>query len=117
MALFFRWLAPAGNAFLHYHIFRSAINLRTMTTLTVTKRGQVTFRKDVLRHLGIQPGGKIRLDLLPDGRAELKAERPQSSFRELQGFLSGKGNARRLSIEEITEAIAAGGAAAGIGRE
>ena len=34
-----------------------------MTTLTVTKRGQVTFRKDVLRHLGIQPGGKISLDL------------------------------------------------------
>jgi hypothetical protein len=45
-----------------------------MTTLTVTKRGQVTFRKDVLRHLGIQPGGKIRRDLLPDGRAELRAE-------------------------------------------
>ena len=87
-----------------------------MTTLTVTKRGQVTFRKDVLRHLGIQPGGKIRLDLLPHGRAELRAEQPQSSFRELQGFLRGKGNGKRLSIEEINDAIAASGAAAGIGR-
>ncbi|TSA14994.1 MAG: AbrB/MazE/SpoVT family DNA-binding domain-containing protein, partial [Comamonadaceae bacterium] len=38
-----------------------------MTTLTVTARGQVTFRRDVLRHLGIQPGQKIELDLLPDG--------------------------------------------------
>jgi bifunctional DNA-binding transcriptional regulator/antitoxin component of YhaV-PrlF toxin-antitoxin module len=66
--------------------------METMTTLTVTKRGQVTFRKDVLRHLGIQPGGKIRLDLLPDGGAEL----PQSSFRELHGFLSGQGNGKRL---------------------
>ena len=88
-----------------------------MSILTVTKRGQVTFRKDVLRHLGIQPGAKIRLDLLPDGRAELRAERPQSSFRELHGFLRGKGNGKRLSIEEINDAIAASGAAAGMGRE
>ena len=88
-----------------------------MTTLTVTKRGQVTFRKDVLRHLGIQPGGKIRLDLLPDGRAELRAEQPQSSFRELHGFLRGKSNGKRRSIEEINDAIAASGAAAGMGRE
>ena len=76
------------------YMFRSG--METMTTLTVTKRGQVTFRKDVLRHLGIQPGAKIRLDLLPDGRAELRAERPQSSFRELHGFLSGQGNGKRL---------------------
>ena len=88
-----------------------------MTTLTVTKRGQVTFRKDVLRHLGIQPGGKIRLDLLPDGRAELRAEQPQSSFRELHGFLRGKGIGKQLSIEEINDAISASGAAAGMGRE
>jgi bifunctional DNA-binding transcriptional regulator/antitoxin component of YhaV-PrlF toxin-antitoxin module len=91
--------------------------IKTMTTLTVTKRGQVTFRKDVLRHLGIQPGGKIRLDLLPDGRAELRADRPQSSFRELHGFLRGKGTGKRLSIDEINEAITADGAAAGMGRK
>ena len=30
-----------------------------MTTLTVTARGQVTFRKDVLQHLGIKPGDKL----------------------------------------------------------
>ena len=34
-----------------------------MTTLTVTARGQVTFRKDVLQHLGIRPGDKIELDI------------------------------------------------------
>ncbi len=87
-----------------------------MTTLTVTARGQVTFRKDVLRHLGIGPGDKIRLDLLPDGRAELKAERPQSSWRTLQGFLKEKTDGTRLSIEEIDKAIAEAGAAAGLGR-
>ena len=53
-----------------------------MTTLTVTARGQVTFRKDVLQHLGIRPGDKIELDLLPDGRGVLKAARPAADLRK-----------------------------------
>lgn len=84
-----------------------------MTTLTVTTRGQVTFRKDVLKHLGIQPGGKIRLELLPDGRAELKADQPTGSWRQVYGLLKGKGNGAHLSIEEIDDAIAEAGAEAG----
>ena len=87
-----------------------------MTILTVTARGQVTFRKDVLKHLGIRPGDKIRLDLLPDGRAELKAERPQGSWRALQSFLKGRTSGARLSIEQINETIAEAGHAAGAGR-
>ncbi len=86
-----------------------------MTTLTVTARGQVTFRKDVLQHLGVQPGDKIRLDLLPDGRAELTAERQNRSFRELHGFLKGSTNGARLSIDEIGDAIAESGSEAGAG--
>ncbi len=85
-----------------------------MTTLTVTTRGQVTFRKDVLKHLGIQPGGKIRLDLLPNGRAELKADQPKGSWRQVYGMLKGKGNGAQLSVEDINEAIAEGGAQAGM---
>ena len=86
-----------------------------MTTLTVTARGQVTFRKDVLQHLGIKPGEKIELDLLPDGRAELKATQQKGSFRELAGFLKGKTNGKVLTIEEIDDAIADASAAAGAG--
>lgn len=85
-----------------------------MTTLTVTERGQVTFRKEVLRHLGIHPGEMIELDLLPDGKAELKAARRKGSWRELHGMLKGKGNCVRLSIEEINDAIAEAGAVAGM---
>lgn len=84
-----------------------------MTTLSVTSRGQVTFRKDILKHLGIQPGGKIRLDLLPDGRAELRADQPKGSWRELHGMLRHKTDGARFTIEEINEAIAEAGAAAG----
>ena len=85
-----------------------------MTTLTVTARGQVTFRKDVLEHLGIQPGDKIQLELLPDGRAELKADRSGSSWRQLHGMLQGKGNGACCSIEEIGDAIAQAGAEAAL---
>ena len=85
-----------------------------MPTLTITARGQITFRKEVLKHLGIQPGGKIKVDLLPDGRAQLTAERPVGSWRELRGFLKGRTNGARLSIEEINAAIAEAGAAAGV---
>ena len=87
-----------------------------MTLLTVTARGQVTFRKDVLKHLGIRPGDKIRLELLPDGRAELKAERPQGSWQTLRGFLKGRTSGARLTMEEINETIAEAGKVAGARR-
>ncbi len=41
------------NAVLHSDGWN--IKIQTMTTLTVTARGQVTFRKDVLQHIGIRP--------------------------------------------------------------
>lgn len=86
-----------------------------MASLTVTSRGQVTFRKEVLQHLGIAPGEKIHIDLLPDGRAELRADKPAGTIGDLRGFLRGKTNGRKLSIEEMGEAIAEAGARAGMG--
>lgn len=87
-----------------------------MAVLTVTSRGQITFRKDVLQHLGIEPGGKLQVDLLPDGRAELRADKPKGSIRGLQGLLKGKTNGRHLTIEEIEDAISESGSIAGKGR-
>jgi bifunctional DNA-binding transcriptional regulator/antitoxin component of YhaV-PrlF toxin-antitoxin module len=78
-----------------------------MTTLTVTARGQVTFRKDVLQHLGIGPGDKIALDKLPDGRVALRAARPGGSIDAFIGKLAGK-SAKIATLEEIDEAAAAG---------
>ena len=76
-----------------------------MTTLTVTSRGQVTFRKEVLQHLGIKPGEKLELDLLPDGRGLLKAARPNGTIDGFVGLLAGK-TSKVASIEEIDEAVA-----------
>lgn len=78
-----------------------------MTTLTVTARGQVTFRKDVLRHLGVQPGDKIELDLLPDGRGLLRAVRPTGTIDGFVGLLAGR-TRTVATLEEIDEAAARG---------
>ncbi|MGA8271622.1 MAG: hypothetical protein WB919_08685 [Candidatus Sulfotelmatobacter sp.] len=78
-----------------------------MSTLTVTARGQVTFRKSVMRHLGIKPGEKIELDLLPDGRGMIRAARPGGTIDDFIGFLAGK-TKKVATIEEINEAAADG---------
>jgi bifunctional DNA-binding transcriptional regulator/antitoxin component of YhaV-PrlF toxin-antitoxin module len=72
-------------------------------TLTVTARGQVTFRKDLLKHLGLQPGQKIEVDLLPEGRVQVRAARPKGSIDDFIGCLAGKTNVK-MTIEEIKEA-------------
>lgn len=78
-----------------------------MAQLTVTARGQVTFKKEVLQHLGIRPGEKIELDLLPDGRGMLKAARQTGTIANFVGLLAGRTN-KVATIEEINEAAAQG---------
>lgn len=78
-----------------------------MTTLTVTVRGQVTFRKEVLQHLGVKPGDKIELDLLPDGQGLLKAARPAGTIDGFVGLLAGR-TRKVATLEEIDEAAAQG---------
>jgi bifunctional DNA-binding transcriptional regulator/antitoxin component of YhaV-PrlF toxin-antitoxin module len=78
-----------------------------MTTLTITARGQVTFRREVLQHLGIQPGERIELDMLPEGRVTLRAARPAGKIDGFLGLLAGK-TAKVATLDEINEAAAAG---------
>ncbi len=73
-----------------------------MSTLTVTAKGQVTLRKDLLEHLGAHPGAKITVDKLPDGRIEMRAERPSGKISEAFDFLKRE-KAPSLSIEEINK--------------
>jgi bifunctional DNA-binding transcriptional regulator/antitoxin component of YhaV-PrlF toxin-antitoxin module len=87
-------------------------DLIAMRTLTITARGQVTFRKDILKHLGVQPGGKVSVDLLPDGRAELRAE-TQVGYGTTCEIISGRSNTAKLSIDDVSDAIADAGGIAG----
>jgi AbrB family looped-hinge helix DNA binding protein len=77
-----------------------------MSTLTVTSKGQVTLRKDLLDHLGISPGEKIVVEKLPDGRIEVKASRPAGKISDVFGALKDKRKERALSLEEINEVAA-----------
>jgi AbrB family looped-hinge helix DNA binding protein len=78
-----------------------------MSTLTVTAKGQVTLRKDVLRHLGVRPGEKITVDKLPDGRIVVKAARPAGNIADVFDLLKRK-NGPRLSIADMNRVIARG---------
>ena len=78
-----------------------------MITLTVNAKGQVTLRKDLLKHLGVHPGGKITVNKLPDGRIELKAARSTGKISDAFGFLK-KSNGPSLSIEDMTKVAARG---------
>ncbi len=44
-----------------------------MATLTITAKGQVTLRRELLHHLGVQPGEQIEVSTLPGGRIEVPA--------------------------------------------
>ena len=76
-------------------------------TLKVTAKGQVTLRKEVLRHLGVAPGESVVVDLLPAGRAALRAAKNNGSIEDFFGCLERLGT-KPLSIEEIAEISAQG---------
>jgi AbrB family looped-hinge helix DNA binding protein len=78
-----------------------------MTTLTVTTKGQVTLRKEVLTHLGVQPGDKISLEKLPNGRIVVKAARPVGTISDIFSILKRE-NGPVLSIDEINQSAADG---------
>ncbi len=78
-----------------------------MNALTVTAKGQVTLRKDLLKHLGVVPGEMVTFDKLPDGRIEVKAAQPTGKISDVFGLLKRE-NGPCLSIEDMNE-IARGG--------
>ncbi len=73
-----------------------------MKELTVTAKGQVTLRKELLAHLGVQPGGKIAVHRLPDGRIEIRAARPTGKISDVFDIFK-RTNRPSLSIEQINE--------------
>jgi AbrB family looped-hinge helix DNA binding protein len=72
-----------------------------MGTLTVTAKGQITLRKELLEHLRVQPGEKIAVDKLPDGRIEMKAARPTGKISDVFDLFKGR-NSPSLSIKQIS---------------
>lgn len=84
-----------------------ASGVKEMKTLTVTERGQVTFRKDVLQHLGIRPGAKIEWEKQPDGIITLRAARPLGKIDSFLGLLAHR-TRKTATVDEMNEAAASG---------
>ena len=78
-----------------------------MTTLTVTAKGQVTLKKELLQHLGVKPGQKIEVDALPGGQLKVRAVGGKGSIDNFIGHLAGKTD-KVATIEEMNQAIADG---------
>jgi antitoxin PrlF len=76
-----------------------------MTTLTITTKGQVTLKQDLLKHLGVGPGEKIEVDKLPDGQIVVRAATQSEPIANFIGCLSRKAGPK-LTIEEINEIAA-----------
>ncbi|MDR0458387.1 MAG: type II toxin-antitoxin system PrlF family antitoxin [Burkholderiaceae bacterium] len=81
-----------------------------MSALTVTAKGQVTFKRDLVQHLGVTPGEQLTCDKLPDGGLLVRAAQPSGSIDTFLGFLSSK-TSKVATLKEIGEAAAAGWAA------
>jgi bifunctional DNA-binding transcriptional regulator/antitoxin component of YhaV-PrlF toxin-antitoxin module len=95
-----------GKANLPYRR-RSEYEFFAMSTLKVTAKGQVTFRRDLLRHLGVRAGDVVDVEKLPGGRVELKAPSAKGRISAVFGLLKRESGAP-LSIEELNELAAKG---------
>lgn len=84
-----------------------------MPELTVTSKGQITIRKALLDGLGVRPGDKLHVDVRPDGGLVIPPARRTRTFADLAGRMVPPTGVS-LTIDEINDAIAEAGAAAGM---
>lgn len=76
-----------------------------MTALTVTAKGQITLRRELLQYLGIAPGQQVEVDRLANGVLALHAK-PTQGLSAFVGCLPPPPTA--LSVEEMNQIIATG---------
>jgi bifunctional DNA-binding transcriptional regulator/antitoxin component of YhaV-PrlF toxin-antitoxin module len=81
-----------------------------MAIVSTTSRGQVTLRKEIFQHVGIRPGEKLEIELLPGGEFRGRAVRKKGKISDFFGCLKGKSTVT-LTIDEMNEAIADAAAA------
>lgn len=74
-----------------------------MSTLTVTAKGQITLRRELLQFLGIGPGQQLEVDKLTQGVLALHAKTPQG-LDAFVGCLPPP--AKALSVEDMNDLVA-----------
>ena len=76
-----------------------------MTSLTITSKGQITLRRELLQFLGLTPGQKVEVNKLADGVLALQA----TSDRNLESFAGCLPPPdQALSVEDMNRIIAEG---------
>ena len=71
----------------------------------ITSKGQATIPKAVRDHLQLKPGDRVKFFIHPDGSVVLLPKLPVSALRGIV-----KARRRRVSIEEMDQAVATGAA-------
>lgn len=81
-----------------------------MATLTITAKGQITLKRELLRHMNVAPGQKVEVDKLPDGQLAVRPASRKHSIEGFSGCLAKKGTPRLTiaQIKKITEDAWAG---------
>jgi antitoxin PrlF len=77
------------------------------TSLTVTAKGQVTLRKELLAHLGVRPGQRLDVEVLPGGLLQLHAHQATGAISGCFGLLEGRSE-RRATLQELEQAALQG---------
>jgi bifunctional DNA-binding transcriptional regulator/antitoxin component of YhaV-PrlF toxin-antitoxin module len=84
------------------------------TAMTLTSKGQFTFNKGLLEHLGIKVGDQVSIRKMPGGKIEIEAQKSKISAEALFDIFDEDPRAdKKFSLEEINAAIAQGYADAG----
>lgn len=76
-----------------------------MSTLTVTAKGQITLRQDLLKHLGVAPGQQVEVHKLPDGTLTIGSHAQDGNVNDFIACLHKPGTPI-VSIDEMNEVIA-----------
>ncbi len=76
-----------------------------MTALTITTKGQITLRRELLQYLGIAPGQQVEVHKQANGVLTLQAKAPQG-LEAFAGCLPPPSKA--LSVEDMNAIIATG---------
>ncbi len=75
-------------------------------TLSITAKGQITLRKEILAHLGARPGDRLVVEMLKGGRLQIQPKRGKPA-ESIVGLLA-RPDRKRLSIGEIRDESTAG---------
>ena len=80
-----------------------------MEPLTITAKGQITLKRELLRHMGVLPGQQIEIEIveMPRGELRVRAVKRTGKISDVFGMLKRDGR-EPVPIEEVNEALARG---------